>query len=59
MAQPDKVTTVAETGAHLGIVVCKYCHEVLYTLPSRKVKIVYGVCDRGCASPNRVEDETE
>lgn len=36
----------SEFGGDLGMVICKVCGELLYTLPTDGVKKMYGVCQK-------------
>ncbi len=42
MLNHDSVTTKNE----LGMVICKVCNEVLYTLPTNRLKKFYVVCNK-------------
>lgn len=43
MRSHDDVVTAVKSN-ELGTVVCRKCGEVLYTLPTRGVKKLYGEC---------------
>ncbi|CAI6083807.1 GapA-binding peptide SR1P [Cohnella sp. JJ-181] len=47
-------------GHELGMVICKHCQQVMFTIPTNGVKKIYGVCGQdGCletVGENEVED---
>ncbi len=49
----DGAIQLVKESNDLGTVICKYCGDVLYTLPTNGVKKMYGVCDgKECKEKN-------
>jgi|GEM_PF-466240 len=58
MAHHDGVIAAAKASSNdLGIVLCKYCSDMIGTLPTNGFKKLYGVCDNEkCQCENRKEN---
>jgi len=53
MLDHNSVKQAVGANNELGTVICKYCGEVLYTLPTNGVKKLYGVCGgKACKEKN-------
>jgi hypothetical protein len=55
MLNHDNVNTRNE----LGMVICRVCNKVLYTLPTNGLKKIYGVCDKAECLGKSIEGEGE
>lgn len=44
MSLEDKANLPPEQGNELGMVICKVCHQLIHTLPTRGVKKIYSLC---------------
>lgn len=58
MLDHDSLNRTAKTENELGMVICKHCGEVLYTLPTNRVRKTYGVCDK-CVKINEHSGDDE
>ncbi|WP_372636008.1 hypothetical protein [Cohnella sp.] len=57
LAHHDGVIAAGTTPNDLGIVLCKYCLDMIGTLPTNGFKKLYGVCDsEKCQCENRKEN---
>lgn len=48
MEQANGAVVTEKPLPDLGTVICKYCGNVLFTLPTNGVKKIYGVCKDNC-----------
>jgi len=46
MLNHEGVTGIVHASHELGMVICKICNEVLYTVPTNGVKKIPGICTK-------------